>query len=157
VEKGIRDRMARGVIAGYEVVDVRVTLVDGKYHDVDSDSRSFEFAGSKGFQAAFRQSRPTLLEPIMELEITCPQETMGDVIGDVNARRGRVLGMDNRGKNAVVKATAPLAKLLRYAADLRSITGGRGSFTMHFSHNEEVPPDEMQKIVAEYKAEAEED
>jgi elongation factor G len=157
VEKGIRDRMTRGVIAGYPVEDVRVTVIDGKYHDVDSDQRSFEFAGSKGFQAAFRASKPILLEPIMEIEVTCPAENMGDVIGDINSRRGRVLGMDNRGKNAVVKAQAPMSKLLRYAADLRSMTSGRGSFTMSAGHNEEVPPDEAQKIIAAYKGEAEEE
>jgi elongation factor G len=157
VEKGIRDRMTRGVVAGYPVEDVRVTLIDGKYHDVDSDSRSFEFAGSKGFQAAFRAAKPVLLEPIMEIEVTCPADHMGDVIGDVNARRGRVLGMENRGKNAVVKAQAPMAKLLRYASDLRSMTSGRGSFTMHFAHNEEVPPDEAAKVIAEYKGEVEEE
>lgn len=157
VEKGVRDRMARGVIAGFPVEDVRVTLTDGKYHDVDSDARSFEFAGSKGFQAGFRLAKPILLEPIMELEVTCPAENMGDVIGDINSRRGRVLGMDNRGKNAVVKAQAPMAKLLRYAADLRSMTSGRGSFTLAPSHNEEVPPDEAAKIVAGYKGELEEE
>jgi elongation factor G len=157
VEKGIRDRMRRGVIAGYPVEDVRVTVVDGKYHDVDSDSRSFEFAGSKGFQAAFKQAKPVLLEPIMELEVTCPAENMGDVIGDLNARRGRVLGMENRGKNAIVKAQAPMARVLRYAADLRSMTSGRGSFSMRLSHNEEVPPEEAQKIIAEFKGEVEEE
>jgi len=156
VEKGIRDRMARGVIAGYPVEDVRVTLVDGKYHDVDSDQRSFEFAGSKGFQAAFRAAKPVLLEPVAEIEVTCPAENMGDVIGDINSRRGRVTGMDNRGKNAVVKAHAPMSRLLRYAADLRSMTSGRGSFTLSPSHNEEVPPDEAAKITAVYKHEEEE-
>ena len=151
VEKGVRDRMVRGVIAGYPVEDVRVEVTEGKYHDVDSDQRSFEFAGSKGFQAAFRDAKPILLEPVMELEVTCPAENMGDVIGDMNSRRGRVLGMDNRGKSAIVKAHAPMSRLPRYAADLRSMTSGRGSFTLTFSHNDEVPADEAQKIVAAYQ------
>ena len=157
VEKGIRDRMAKGVIAGYPVVDVKVTLVDGKYHDVDSDSRSFEFAGSKGFQAAFKQCKPILLEPIMKLEVTCPEENMGDVIGDINQKRGRVLGMEAKGKNQVIKAQVPMAECLKYAADLRSMTAGRGSFTMELSHYDEVPAHLAEKIIQEAKVAEEEE
>jgi len=151
VEKGIRDRMGRGVIAGYPVTDVKVTVFDGKYHDVDSDSRSFEMAGSKGFQAAFRQCKPILLEPVMELEVTCPDDNMGDIMGDINSRRGRVLGMDTRGKNQVIKATVPMAETLKYSADLRSMTGGRGSFSIAFSHYEELPGHLADKVIAEAK------
>ncbi|MCC6747664.1 MAG: elongation factor G [Deltaproteobacteria bacterium] len=157
VEKGIRDRMARGVIAGYPVVDIRVTLKDGKYHDVDSDGRSFERAGSKGFQEAFRQSTPALLEPIMNLEVTCPDEYMGDIIGDVSSRRGKVLGTDTKGRSLVIKAMVPLAELLKYAIDLESITAGRGAFTMSFAHYDEVPGNLAEKIIANAKMAAEED
>jgi elongation factor G len=157
VEKGMRDRMTRGVIAGYPVVDLKVELIDGKYHDVDSDARSFEFAGSKGFRAAFAQCKPTLLEPIMKLEVVCPDENMGDIIGDVNQRRGRVLGMDARGRNQVIKAQVPMSETLKYAADLRSITGGRGAFGIEFSHYEELPANLAEKIIAEAKVAAEEE
>ncbi|HJZ86828.1 MAG TPA: elongation factor G, partial [Polyangia bacterium] len=157
VEKGIRDRMQRGVVAGYPVVDLKVELIDGKYHDVDSDSRSFEFAGSKGFQAGFKQARPCLLEPIMKLEVTCPDENMGDVIGDINQRRGRVLGMEARGRNQVIKAQVPMSETLKYAADLRSITGGRGAFAIEFSHYEELPANLAEKIIAEAKVAHEEE
>jgi elongation factor G len=151
VEKGIRDRMARGVVAGFPVIDVKVTLVDGKYHDVDSDSRSFEFAGSKGFFAAFKQCKPILLEPIMKLEITCPDENMGDIMGDINQKRGRVLGMEARGKNQVIMANVPMSECLKYAADLRSMTAGRGSFTMEQAHYDELPSNLAEKIMAEAK------
>jgi len=157
VEKGMRDRMGRGVVAGFPVVDLKVELVDGKYHDVDSDARSFEFAGSKGFQAAFRQCKPALLEPIMKLEVVCPDENMGDIIGDINQRRGRVLGMASRGRNQVIKANVPMSETLRYAADLRSITGGRGAFNIEFSHYDELPSNLAEKIIAEAKVAAEEE
>jgi elongation factor G len=157
VEKGIRDRMTRGVVAGYPVTDVKVTLLDGKYHDVDSDSRSFEMAGSKGFFAAFRQCKPALLEPIMEMEITCPDDNMGDIMGDINSRRGRVLGMESTGRNQVIKAQVPMSETLKYAADLRSMTGGRGSFVLAFSHYDELPAHLSDKVIAEHKVQDEED
>jgi elongation factor G len=157
IEKGIRDRMTKGVVAGYPVTDVKVTLFDGKYHDVDSDSRSFEIAGSKGFQAAFKQSKPTLLEPVMEMIITCPEENMGDIMGDINSRRGRVLGMESKGKLQVIKAHVPMSETLKYSADLRSITGGRGEFTTAFSHYDEVPSHLADKVIAEHKVQEEED
>jgi elongation factor G len=157
VEKGIRDRMAKGVIAGYPVVDIRVTLKDGKYHPVDSDGRSFERAGSKGFQAAFKLASPILLEPIASLEVTCPDEYMGDIIGDVSSRRGKVLGTEAKGRSQVIKAQVPLAEVLRYAVDLESITAGRGAFTMSFDHYEEVPGNLADKIVASAKMAEEED
>jgi elongation factor G len=157
VEKGIRDRMARGVIAGYPVTDVKVTLLDGKYHDVDSDSRSFEMAGSKGFYAGIKQCKPVLLEPVMDLEVTCPDENMGDIMGDINSRRGRVQGMDTRGKNQVIKATVPMSETLKYSADLRSMTGGRGAFSIAFSHYDELPSHLADKVIAEAKVAHEEE
>jgi elongation factor G len=149
--------MARGVVAGYPVTDVKVTLFDGKYHDVDSDSRSFEMAGSKGFFAAFKLCKPALLEPVMEMEIACPDENMGDIMGDINSRRGRVLGMESNGKQQVIKAHVPMSETLKYAADLRSMTGGRGSFTVAFSHYDELPAHLAEKVIAEHKVQEEED
>lgn len=157
VEKGMRNRMTKGVIAGYPVTDVKVRLFDGKYHDVDSDARSFEIAASKGFQAAFKQAKPCLLEPIMKIQIQCPSDSMGDVIGDLNHRRGRVEGMDATAKGEVIRATVPMAETLKYASDLRSITGGRGSFSIEFSHYDELPSNLMEKVVAESKMAAEEE
>jgi elongation factor G len=151
VDKGIRGSLARGVIAGYPVVDVKVILYDGKYHDVDSSDFSFQMAGSKGFKAAFIQAKPILLEPIMNMEVTIPDECTGDVIGDINQRRGRVLGVDTKGKNQIIKAQAPMSELLAYAPDLRSITSGRGSFTMEYSHYDEVPGPLAEKVIAVHK------
>ena len=148
--------MERGVIAGYPVVDVKVTLYDGKYHDVDSSDAAFQMAGSKGFKAATEQAGPYLLEPIWNLEVVCPEDCMGDVMGDISSRRGRVQGMEASGHNQIVRAQAPMAELLRYAPDLNSITGGRGTFTVSFSHYEEVPREIQEKVVAEYKHEEEE-
>jgi elongation factor G len=157
VEKGMRNRMARGVIAGYRVTDVKVRLFDGKYHDVDSDARSFEIAASKAFQAAFKQAKPCLLEPIMKMQVMCPSDCMGDVIGDLNHRRGRVEGMDAITKGEVIHAIVPMSETLKYSSDLRSITGGRGSFSIEFSHYDELPGHLMDKVIAESKMAAEED
>ena len=130
------------------MVDVKVELIDGKFHDVDSSDFSFQMAGSKGFKQAFMQAKPILLEPVMDLEVTIPEECTGDVIGDINQRRGRVLGVDAKGKNQIIKAQAPMSELLTYAPDLRSITSGRGSFTMEYSHYDEVPAQLAEKVVA---------
>lgn len=151
VDKGIRGALARGVLAGFPIVDVKVTLVDGKYHDVDSSDFSFQMAGSKGFKVAFMQAKPILLEPVMNLEVTIPEECTGDVIGDINQRRGRVSGVDTKGKNQIIKAQAPMSELLTYAPDLRSITSGRGSFTMEYSHYDELPSNLADKVVAAAK------
>ncbi len=151
VEKGVVDRMAKGVIAGFPVVDVKVTLYDGKYHDVDSSDAAFQMAGSKGFKAGAEKASPYLLEPVWNLEVLCPDENMGDVMGDISSRRGKVQGMEARGKNQLVKAQVPMAELLRYAPDLKSITGGRGTFTVEFSHYDEVPRDLQPGIIAEHK------
>jgi elongation factor G len=157
VEKGIRDRMTKGVVAGYPVTDVKVTVFDGKYHDVDSDSRSFEIAGSKGFQVGFKQAKPVLLEPIVVMEIVCPEDNMGDIMGDINSRRGRVLGMEARGRYQVIKAQVPMSETLKYSADLRSMTGGRGSFTLSFSHYDELPGHLADKVIGEAKMQEEEE
>jgi elongation factor G len=151
VDKGIRGAMARGVLAGFPVVDVKATVYDGKYHDVDSSDFSFQMAGSKAFKAAFMQAKPILLEPVMDIEVTIPDECTGDVIGDINQRRGRVMGVDTKGKNQIIKAQAPMSELLSYAPDLRSITSGRGSFTMEYSHYDEVPANIADKVVAAAK------
>jgi len=150
VEKGIRDAMARGVVAGYPVVDVRVRLVDGKYHEVDSDNRSFEMAGSRGFKAAFKQCRPVILEPVMAMTILIPDENLGDIMGDISARRGRVLGMEAAGRGMqAVKAAVPMSEVLTYASDLRSMTSDRGSFTAELSHYEELPSHLAEKLIQE--------
>ncbi len=150
VEKGVLGRMDRGCIAGYPMVDVRVTVYDGKYHDVDSSDMAFQMAGSKGFRAAVDKSSPYLLEPIWNFNVTCPDEAMGDVMGDINQRRGRVLGMEAKGKNQIIRAQAPMSELLQYGPDLDSITGGRGSFTMGFSHYDELPQNLTEKVVASF-------
>lgn len=157
VEKGVVGRMARGVIAGYPLVDVQVTLFDGKYHDVDSSDMAFQMAGSKGFKAGVEKAAPYLLEPIWNLEVTCPDEYMGDVMGDINQRRGKVQGMDAKGKKQVIRAQVPMSEVLRYGPDLDSITGGRGSFTVGFSHYDELPVNLAEKVIASFQDAEDED
>ena len=147
VEKGIVESAEKGVLAGYPAVDFRVTLNDGSFHAVDSSEMAFKIAGSLAFKKAVADALPVLLEPIMNVTITTPDEYMGDIMGDLNGRRGRVMGMDNEGKNQVIKAQVPMAEFLTYAPDLRSITGGRGVFTMDFSHYEEVPSQLSEKVI----------
>ncbi len=156
VEKGIAEALHEGILAGCPVVDFKIDLVDGSYHTVDSSEMAFKIAGSMAFKKAMADARPTLLEPIMEMEITVPDDAMGDIIGDLNSRRGRVLGMDTKGTKQIVKAQVPLAEVLKYAPDLRSMTAGRGMFTMRFSHYEEVPGPLQEKIIELYKKEKEE-
>jgi elongation factor G len=153
VEKGIIEAMGEGVLAGYPVVDVKVLLVDGSYHTVDSSEMAFKIAGSMGFKKGVLECQPVLLEPIVNLDIEIPDEYMGDVIGDLNSRRGKVLGMESKGANRIVKGQVPLAEILRYAPDIRSMTSGRGTFTYEHSHYEEVPPFFAEKIIAESKKE----
>lgn len=155
VEKGIIEAMQHGVLAGFPVTDVKVTLYDGSYHEVDSSDMAFKIAASMGFKKGMEMSNPVLLEPIMKMEVICPEENLGDVIGDLNARRGKILGMEAKGNSQVVKALVPMAEILRYAPDLRSMTGGRGTFTVEFSHYEEVPPHLAQKIIEEARKERE--
>ena len=156
VEKGIVEAMTKGVVAGYPVVDLRVSLVDGSYHTVDSSEMAFKVAGSMGFKKGFLECKPTLLEPIMLLTVTVPDEFMGDVIGDVNSRRGKVLGVDAVGGKQVIKAHVPQAEILQYSPTLTSMTGGRGSFIMEFDHYEELPAHLQEKVVAESKVEEDE-
>lgn len=152
VEKGVKEAMAGGVLAGYRMVDIRVTLYDGSYHDVDSSDMAFKIAGSIGFKNAVEKAKPVILEPIMTMEVTVPDDCMGDVIGDLNSRRGKVLGMDTKGHSQVIKCRVPMAEVLKYAPDLRSITSGRGEFHMEFSHYEELPPHLAEKVIKQAKA-----
>ena len=156
VEKGIVEAAAKGVIAGYPVVDFKVALTFGSYHTVDSSEMAFKIAGSMAFQKGVEQCQPILLEPIVNISIEVPDEYMGDVIGDLNSRRGRVLGMETNGTNQVIKGQVPLAEILKYAPDLRSMTSGRGNFTYTESHYEEVPAFIAEKIIAESKKDKEE-
>lgn len=156
VEKGIAEAAERGFLAGYPVVDFQVELIFGSYHPVDSSEMAFKIAGSLAFQAAMEKAQPTLLEPIVNLEITVPTDKTGDVMGDMNSRRGRVLGIDSKGKNSIVRAQVPQAEVLRYEPDLRSMTSGKGSYTASFSHYEEVPHNLQQKIIDENKKSQEE-
>src|SRR5581483_3625362 len=139
IEKGVREAMESGVLAGYPVVDVKVTVTFGSYHEVDSSEMAFKIAGSMAFKGAMAQASPVVLEPIMSVEVVTPEEFMGDVIGDLNRRRGRIAGQEPRGNTQVISATVPLAEMFGYATDLRSRTQGRATFTMQFSHYEPVP------------------
>jgi elongation factor G len=152
VEKGIVEAMQEGVLAGFPTVDFRVSLYDGSFHEVDSSDMAFKIAASMGFKKGVLQAQPALLEPIMKMLVTVPEENMGDIIGDLNSRRGRVLGMDSQGRLQVITAQVPMSEVLLYAPDLISKTGGRGSFEMEFSHYEEVPPHLAEKIIADAKA-----
>jgi elongation factor G len=157
VEKGVAERMEKGVLAGYPVVDVRVTCFDGSYHSVDSSEMAFKVAASMGFQKAFMSANPVLLEPIYDISIKVPEEYMGDVMGDISSRRGKIMGMDSDGKFQVIKAKVPLAELYKYSTALRSMTAGRGIHNRSFSHYEEVPGEIAEKIIAEAKKEKEEE
>ncbi len=157
VEKGIRETMKQGVIAGYPVVDVKATLDDGSHHPVDSSEMAFKVAGSMAFKKAFLEANPVLLEPIYNIEVRVPEDDMGDVMGDISSRRGKIQGMDSEGAFQVVRAKVPLAELHKYSTALRSITGGRGIHRQSFSHYEEVPHEIAQKIIEEAKREKEEE
>jgi elongation factor G len=147
--------MKRGILAGYPVVDLKVTLYDGSYHDVDSSDMAFQIAASMGLQKGFMDASPVLLEPIVNAEVTAPAEHAGDVIGDLNGRRGRIVGMEPEGEVVAVRAQVPMAEMLTYESSLRSMTGGRGGYSMEFSHYEEVPAFIGEKVVAAAKADKE--
>ncbi len=149
VEKGIQEARKKGVLAGYPAVDFKVILYDGSYHEVDSSDIAFKIAASKAFKLAMKQAKPTILEPIMNVEIYTPEASMGDIMGNLNGRRGRVQGMESKGNMRILKAQVPLAEMLDFEPTLTSITGGRGSFIMEFSHYDEVPAQLQQKIIAE--------
>jgi len=152
VEKGVIESMQAGPLTGNPVVDIKVTVYFGSYHEVDSSEMAFKIAGSLAFKKAMEQCRPILLEPIMNITVTVPEECMGDVMGDLNSRRARIEGMNSRGKYQELKSQIPLAEVLTYAASLTSITSGRGTFTMGFSHLDPVPFNLQDKIVEEAKA-----
>ena len=147
IDEGIQDAMQNGVLGGYQVLDVKVTLVDGSYHEVDSSEMAFKIAGSMGFKEGCRKADPVLLEPIMRVDVVVPEVYMGDVMGDLNSRRGRIEGMENRAGAQVITANVPLANMFGYATELRSRTQGRGVFTMQFNHYEEVPKNIQETVL----------
>jgi len=153
IEKGIQDTRMRGYLAGYPVVDFKVTVFDGSYHDVDSNEMSFKMAGRLAFKDAMSRCRPTILEPIMQVEVVTPSDFAGDLMGDLNGRRGRISGMDTRGASTLIKAQVPMSEMLTYEQQLTSMTGGRGGYHMEFSHYEEVPAHQQTKIIEKSKAE----
>ncbi len=157
VEKGLKEIMAKGILTGSKVVDVKVTLFDGTYHAVDSDEVSFKIAGSMAFRKGFMEARPVILEPIYDINVKIPEEFMGDVMGDISGRRGKIQGMDSESPFQIIKAKVPLAELHRYSTQLRSLTSGRGMFAMSFSHYEEVPKEVEGKIIEEYQKHKEEE
>ena len=154
-EKGVREAMKKGILAGYPIVDLKVTLYDGSYHDVDSSDMAFQIAASLGLQKGFMEAHPILLEPIMNVEVTTPSDHAGDVIGDLNSRLGRIVGMEPSGETASVRAQVPMAEMLTYETTLRSMTGGRGGYAMEFSHYEEVPAFIADKVIKDARAEKE--
>ena len=157
VEKGIVEAMKEGAIAGYPIIDLKVKLYDGSYHPVDSSEMAFKVAGSLGFKEGSKKAQPILLEPITKIEVIVPEEYMGDIMGDINSRRGRVLGMDSHRGKQKINALVPMAEILKYAPALTSMTGGRGNYTMEFDHYEEVPVHLQEKIIEEAKKAQEEE
>jgi elongation factor G len=158
VEKGVRDCMVSGVVAGYPLQDIKVSVYDGKHHPVDSKEVAFRTAGKRAMMDAVNKAKPTLLEPIVNLEVVVPSDYMGDITSDMNGRRGRIQGMDQLpGGLSAIKAQAPLAEMMTYNSQLRSVTGGQGSYTMEFSHYEPVPGNVQQQIVAAAEKPAEEE
>ena len=153
VDAGIQQSLAAGVLAGYPTVDIRATLMDGKYHDVDSSEMAFKIAGSMVFKEAARKAKPVLLEPIMSVEVVTPEDYMGDVIGDLNSRRGRVGGMEQRGNSHVISSQVPLSEMFGYATDLRSRTQGRATYTMQFNSYQQTPASVQEEIVARVRGE----
>src|SRR5581483_7388158 len=147
VDLGIQEALESGVLGGYPVVDVRVELVEGSYHDVDSSEMAFKVAGSMAAKEAMRRANPKLLEPVMAVEVVTPEDFLGDVMGDLNSRRGRIEGLEPRGNAQVIRASVPLAMMFGYATDLRSTTQGRATFTMQFDRYEDVPPSIAGEII----------
>jgi elongation factor G len=151
IDQGIQEAMQSGVLAGYPCVDIKVTIYDGSYHDVDSNEMAFKIAGSMGFKAGCEKASPVILEPIMAVEVVMPEDYMGDVIGNLNSRRGRIENMEDRAGVKVVTAKVPLAEMFAYSTTLRGMTQGRGNYTMQFSHYEEAPRNVAEEIVAKIK------
>lgn len=152
VEKGMRESVVEGILAGFPVTNVKITLIDGSYHDVDSSEMAFKIAANMAFKKACEMAKPVLLEPIMDVEVVVPEQYMGDIMSDMNTKRGRIMGMDKEGKRQIIHAQAPLTEMYRYAIDLKSITQGRGKFSMKFAKYEEVPASNADKIIAAAKA-----
>ncbi len=152
VENGVKETLENGVVAGFPMIDVKVTLYDGSYHDVDSNEMAFKTAGSLAIREAARKGGPILLEPIMLVEVTTSEESYGDVIGDLNRRRGTIMGMESRGSMYVVRGHVPLAEMFGYVNDLRSMTSGRANYTMEFAHYDPVPKNIADEIVAKKSA-----
>ena len=153
VDAGVQEAMGHGILAGYPLVGVKVTLLDGAYHEVDSSELAFKIAGSMGFKEAARKADPALMEPMMAVEVTTPEENMGDVIGDLNSRRGMIQAMDERAGVRVVKALVPLSEMFGYVGDLRSRTQGRASYSMQFDSYAEVPSNVAKEIIAKVRGE----
>ncbi|HAS89602.1 MAG TPA: elongation factor G, partial [Desulfovibrio sp.] len=156
VDKGVQEAAQKGVLAGSPIIDFKVTLYDGSYHSVDSSEMAFKVAGSMAFKKACEQAGVSLLEPLMNVVVEVPDEFMGDIIGDLSSRRGKVLGSDSTAGVTEVKAHVPMSEILKYAPDLRSMTGGQGTFTMEMSHYEECPPPIAEKVIEEFNAGKEE-
>ena len=152
VEAGIREALENGVLAGYPMVDVKVELIYGSYHDVDSSEMAFKIAGSMAYKEAAKRAHPVILEPIMDVEVVCPNDYMGDILGDLSARRGKIGGMIQRGEAQVIDATVPLSEMFGYSTKLRSQSQGRASYSMEFSHYEEVPKSKAEEIINKVKA-----
>ncbi len=152
VEKGVNEAVQEGVLARYPVTDVKITVYDGSFHPVDSSEICFKIAGAGALKKGLSQGQPVLLEPIMNITVSVPKDYTGDIIGDLNTKRAQVQGMNPEDGTNVIEAQVPLAEILRYAIDLKSITQGRGSFTVEFSHYQETPPHVTQKIIAEKQA-----
>jgi elongation factor G len=156
VEAGIKDALTTGTLAGYEMVDVKVTLIDGSYHEVDSSEMAFKIAGSMAFKEATRRAKPVLLEPTMKVEVVTPEEYMGSVTGDLHSRRGRVESTENRIGSTIIQCKVPLSEMFGYATDLRSMTQGRATYSMHFSHYEEAPKSVSEEVIAKVSGKASE-
>jgi elongation factor G len=148
IDQGIQEAMAGGVLAGYEMVDIKVSLFDGSYHDVDSNEMAFKIAGSMAFKEAAKKAKPVLLEPVMAVEVTVPEEYMGTIIGDLNSRRGRIEGMEMVGGVQAIKATVPLSNMFGYATAMRGSTQGRANFSMEFKQYEEAPRSVADEVIA---------
>jgi elongation factor G len=155
VEDGVVEAAETGMLAGYPMVDITIQIIDGSFHEVDSSEIAFKMAGIFAFKEAVRKAGAIMLEPIMDVEAITPQEHMGNVIGDLNSRRGRVLRVDAKGNYQMIEANVPMSEMLKYAPDLNSKTGGRGTFTMEFSHYEEVPSQMTEKVIAQVKKDKE--
>ena len=152
VENGVREALQGGVLAGYPIIDVKVSLVFGSYHEVDSSEMAFKIAGSMAFKEGFMKAKPVLLEPIMKVEVEVPEEFMGDVIGDISSRRGKIEGMDSVDNLSKVRATVPLSEMFGYATDIRNKTRGQGTFVMEFYHYEEVPAALAEQVISHTKS-----